>query len=313
MNTLNDMRSYSRNWIKEFIAVYKAEECLWQTRHPEYNNQFTRNQAYDKLVEKLKEVEPNSDRAMVVRKVNSLRSAFRREYRKKCENHNYEPKLWYYDILLFIAGQSGTSKKVTNGRKRKCIEQESCYQIKIDPLTNSEEDMATDENDAEHEESMIDDEHELLLKREEKQSSGNQSVQILKVHSLQTNEPEIQTVGAVNAMDHQTANTYHSHQQEHVQAPVTHSIQSIPLSKEQLHAILNVNSAHSHNSSNIQSSNNVGISRNNDEFDAIGMNVASKLRTMNPTQRIIAEKLISDVLFNGQLDTLAVSSRISTH
>lgn len=104
-SVLNDLRSYSRHWLGEFIDLYQMEECLWQPKHPDYSNHTVRNKAYDKLVEKLKEVEPNPDRAMVVRKINSLRSAFRREFRKTSTKANYETRLWYYDKLLFIADQ----------------------------------------------------------------------------------------------------------------------------------------------------------------------------------------------------------------
>jgi len=51
--------------------------------------------------------------------------------------------------------------------------------------------------------------------------------------------------------------------------------------------------------------------RQDDEYDAIGVNVASKLRSINPTQRIVAEKLISDVLFNAQLGNLTVHSALT--
>lgn len=47
-----------------------------------------------------------------------------------------------------------------------------------------------------------------------------------------------------------------------------------------------------------------------DEFDAIGRNVAAKLRSMKTTQRIVAEKLIHDALFYGQLEKLNDSSNI---
>lgn len=52
------------------------------------------------------------------------------------------------------------------------------------------------------------------------------------------------------------------------------------------------------------------VSQNNnsfvveDEFDAIGRNVAAKLRNMRLDQRIVAEKLLNDVLFEAQLGTL---------
>lgn len=41
-----------------------------------------------------------------------------------------------------------------------------------------------------------------------------------------------------------------------------------------------------------------------DEFDIVGKNVAAKLRQIPRTQRIFAEKLINEVLFEAQLGTL---------
>ncbi|CAG9795898.1 unnamed protein product [Diatraea saccharalis] len=49
-----------------------------------------------------------------------------------------------------------------------------------------------------------------------------------------------------------------------------------------------------------------------DEYDAIGVNVAAKLRTLPPNMRIIAEKLINDVLFQAQVNGLNSSTVIST-
>ncbi|XP_043259988.1 uncharacterized protein LOC143347248 [Colletes latitarsis] len=47
-----------------------------------------------------------------------------------------------------------------------------------------------------------------------------------------------------------------------------------------------------------------------DEFDAIGRNVAAKLRNMRLDQRIIAEKLLNDILFEAQLGNLHRDSNI---
>ncbi|XP_012169011.2 uncharacterized protein LOC100644070 [Bombus terrestris] len=57
------------------------------------------------------------------------------------------------------------------------------------------------------------------------------------------------------------------------------------------------------------------ISHNNsfvmeDEFDAIGRNIAAKLRSMKLDQRIIAEKLLNDILFEAQLGNLHKDSNI---
>lgn len=57
---------------------------------------------------------------------------------------------------------------------------------------------------------------------------------------------------------------------------------------------------------------NNSIIGENDEFDAIGKNVAAKLRNMRIDQRIIAEKLLNDILFEAQLGNLQRDSSIHT-
>lgn len=47
-----------------------------------------------------------------------------------------------------------------------------------------------------------------------------------------------------------------------------------------------------------------------DEFDIVGKNVAAKLRQLPPTQRIFAERLINEVLFEAQLGTLTRESGV---
>jgi len=47
-----------------------------------------------------------------------------------------------------------------------------------------------------------------------------------------------------------------------------------------------------------------------DMFEITGKNVASKLSILTTEQRIIAEKLINDVLYEAQLSTLTRNSRL---
>jgi hypothetical protein len=47
-----------------------------------------------------------------------------------------------------------------------------------------------------------------------------------------------------------------------------------------------------------------------DVFEITGKNVASKLRTLTKEQRIIAEKLINDVLYEAQLGSLTRNTRL---
>jgi hypothetical protein len=91
---------------------------LWKVKSKDYSNRNLRNEAYEKLISKLKEIEPTADRDMVIRKINSLRSAFRRELKKvkDCTHSGmsseqvYEPHLWYFDLLSFTVDQETPRK-----------------------------------------------------------------------------------------------------------------------------------------------------------------------------------------------------------
>lgn len=110
---MTDMRSYSKEFIAEFIDLYKEHPCLWKVKSKEYSNRDIRNQSYNKLVNKLKEVEREANKETVIKKINSLRTAFRREQKKIADSKRsgagtddiYIPKLWYFNLLTFTADQ----------------------------------------------------------------------------------------------------------------------------------------------------------------------------------------------------------------
>lgn len=52
------------------------------------------------------------------------------------------------------------------------------------------------------------------------------------------------------------------------------------------------------------------LSAKEDEFDIFGKNVAVNLRTMTNTQKILAQKLINDVIFYGQIEQLSINSQV---
>lgn len=52
------------------------------------------------------------------------------------------------------------------------------------------------------------------------------------------------------------------------------------------------------------------VVHSDDEYDMVGRNVAAKLKRMRVDQRIIAEKLLNDVLFEAQLGNLHRDSHI---
>uniref|UniRef100_T1GQH3 BESS domain-containing protein n=1 Tax=Megaselia scalaris TaxID=36166 RepID=T1GQH3_MEGSC len=132
------------------------------------------------------------------------------------------------------------------------------------------------------------------------QLTNTQTFKILDISALQaSNGSEIQ-----NALENQSTN--HTNVQ---------SIPTIQITKEQFPQLFNQTfqspNPTASQSQSINSSTSSSSHKLNDEYDAIGLNVAVKLRSMNPHQRIIAEKLIGDVLFNGQLNTLSITSHLT--
>lgn len=119
---MTDSRNYSKEFITEFIELYKSHPCLWKTKSKDYMNRNKKNDAYKILVEKWKEAEKTATKEMVKTKINSLRSGFRRETKKIVESKRsgagqddiYIPHLWYYDLLLFLKDQDMPRSSVSN-------------------------------------------------------------------------------------------------------------------------------------------------------------------------------------------------------
>lgn len=120
---MNDIKNYHRRFIAEFIELYKSYPTLWNLKSPEYNDRDSKRDAYVKLVDKLQEIEPDCTKQDVIKKINSLRSAFRREYRKvrrmRACGKVYNPTLWYYDLISFTVTDNRSKFKVNTVKVRK--------------------------------------------------------------------------------------------------------------------------------------------------------------------------------------------------
>lgn len=97
----------------EFIELLREQEVLWKIKHKDYHNQIKRTGCYEILLRKMKEVDPSADIGKVQKKINNLRTVFRKEL-KKVESSRasgsgtdniYVPKLWYYENLRFLKEQ----------------------------------------------------------------------------------------------------------------------------------------------------------------------------------------------------------------
>ncbi|KAG8456086.1 hypothetical protein GDO86_002039 [Hymenochirus boettgeri] len=100
-------------FLKKFIKQYHALPCLWQVKSKEYSNRRARAEAYNKLVDLCRRLNPSANIDFVKSKIANLRTVFKKEFNKVQSSKNngtaiedvYVPKLWYYDLLTFITDQ----------------------------------------------------------------------------------------------------------------------------------------------------------------------------------------------------------------
>lgn len=109
---------HNKKFWTEFFYLYESLPELWDVNNPMYKNRQVKCDAYDIMVEKLRDIEPNADREDVLRKINIFRTNFRRECSRinisLKEGRHYQSTLWYFDLLCFL--QTPDTKR---DRKRK--------------------------------------------------------------------------------------------------------------------------------------------------------------------------------------------------
>lgn len=118
---MNSFVTEKQFWA-EFIELYRQNECLWRIRSKDYINKRKKNEAYELLAEKLKEKDSDATIETVKKRINNMRSVFRKEMKKVSESIRsgasaadvYAPQLWYYSLLLFLKDQETPRKSATN-------------------------------------------------------------------------------------------------------------------------------------------------------------------------------------------------------
>ncbi|XP_050305943.1 uncharacterized protein LOC126743057 isoform X6 [Anthonomus grandis grandis] len=114
-----------KKMLSEFIELYRNMPFLWKVSSKEYNDRNKKDRGYDVLANKLKEVDPTANRDKVVKKINNMRTSFRKELKKYLKSKEtetnpedvYRPKLWYFDALLFLVETEEESEECDNGQK----------------------------------------------------------------------------------------------------------------------------------------------------------------------------------------------------
>lgn len=130
------MASWSNDKLIEFIELFEEQQPLWKTKHKDYFNNVKRTVCYDVLLEKMKEIDSSADLNKVKKKINNLRTVFRKELKKlndslvsgRGADEVYEPKLSYFKNLMFLKdqeipheGMSSTSSVSTYNFLLQCL------------------------------------------------------------------------------------------------------------------------------------------------------------------------------------------------
>lgn len=112
---MTDMRTWPHDFITEFINLYRSLPCLYDTKCKQYSNKQLKAAAYAKLVEKMRQVDLFATRDDVIKKINNMRSSYRKEAKKieigRMTGEPYEPTLWYFHMLDFLYDNNDSMKE----------------------------------------------------------------------------------------------------------------------------------------------------------------------------------------------------------
>lgn len=96
----------SRHITMLLIRYYKSHPCMWNPQNEAYKDRKSKTLAILDIIEKLKPYIPDLTPDSVKRKINTIRSQFRRQLRQGEKDPNFKPNLWCYDQLQFLIGMT---------------------------------------------------------------------------------------------------------------------------------------------------------------------------------------------------------------
>jgi hypothetical protein len=76
------MRSWPHEFVSEFTKLYRTLPCLYDVESKQHSNKQLRNSAYSKPVKEMQAVDRTTTKDTVVKKINNMRSSYRKELKK---------------------------------------------------------------------------------------------------------------------------------------------------------------------------------------------------------------------------------------
>ncbi|XP_055844806.1 uncharacterized protein LOC129911143 isoform X3 [Episyrphus balteatus] len=115
-----------KNFILEFIQVYRSLPALWNVKSRDYSNRNLKNEQYETLLKKYNEKYPEATKKELSQKINALRTNYRRELKRMSaliKRGESEPSpLFYFDAMNFLCDCYCPSTSETNKENPKTSE-----------------------------------------------------------------------------------------------------------------------------------------------------------------------------------------------
>ncbi|KAF6208948.1 hypothetical protein GE061_014691 [Apolygus lucorum] len=240
---MSDLRQCNTEFLTAFIELYKSFPCLWQIKSKEYRDKALKNNAYEQLIKLFKEVDSKANREMVAKKINSLRTVYKKELIKvrnsELTGDIYTPTLWYFSLFSFLEDQErGCDQERGSPRVPR-----PTFEVKEESLT------AMDQGSADY---------EYCEDQELADTSSNPGENSICQYPSQ----------------YQWGSRKRKGSEDQVVEPVSRAERGLASEYPE------------------------------DWIDRYGKHIADRLRRIKPHQIKFIQKLVSDVLFEGELETL---------
>ncbi|XP_068108876.1 uncharacterized protein [Hyperolius riggenbachi] len=121
-----DAKQGKREFITNFIALYRRHPCLWKYSSPEHSDREMSNRAYEELVDFYRTVHPAATVKTVKRKIQSLLAGHRRHLNKVMALKRsgagaaevYANTVWYFRLLEFTVDEVEPRRSVSTIHKK---------------------------------------------------------------------------------------------------------------------------------------------------------------------------------------------------
>ncbi|GFS04050.1 hypothetical protein ElyMa_004646800 [Elysia marginata] len=318
-----------------FIEAYRSAECLWNIKSKAYSNRYLKQKAFENLIKLCRDFDPNVNKDTIAKKINNIRTSFRRELKKKeaykGSDEEYQPKLWYFNQLLFLVDQETPSQSCSDTS----LEQDAPQDDADDDTIELDFDIDKFESEPNSPCSYVElDEGFALNALHPRPSAGTgteepahleikhenqvqQDYRTVTVAESSSHIAEPSTLGQARAPQPRPTG---SPAATAASAPGRASYASSTTTSARLtsHRPPQVNKRYPRDGRD-ESVLEIALAKlltppaapDEDECDVFGRSVAHRLRALSHMQKILARKYISDVLFEAELGEL--SRQTPTH